>query len=140
MRGSLEKRFGLLSAMSAMIALAALAVGVVSPALGSSSGDDDSRRTIRLVAINTEGNFLDFGAEGDTLGDYFVFTHKLLRRGERVGPSAVDRSPRRLSLAPTVRPVTSSRPSPEAPVSTQARKVNYSSRASQKQRRSGRTP
>jgi hypothetical protein len=82
MRSPMGERFGLLSAM---IALVALAVGVVSPALGSSSDDDDSRRTIRLVAINTEGNFLDFGAKGDTLGDYFVFTHKLLRRGERVG-------------------------------------------------------
>jgi allene oxide cyclase len=82
MEGSKVKRFGLLSAL---IALVALAVGVVSPALGSSSGDDDGLRTIRLVAVNTEGNFLDFGAKGDTLGDYFVFTHKLLRRGERVG-------------------------------------------------------
>lgn len=76
----MEKRFGLLSAA---VALVALAVGVVTPALGS-SGDDDAR-TIRLVAINTESNFLDLGAEGETLGDYFVFTHKLLRRGEQVG-------------------------------------------------------
>ena len=81
MGSSMKKRFGLLSAM---IALVALAVGVVSPALGS-SGDDDARRTIRLVAINTENNFLDFGAEDDTLGDYFVFTHKLVRGGEQVG-------------------------------------------------------
>jgi allene oxide cyclase len=77
----MKKRLGLLSAA---IALVALAVGVVSPALGS-SGADDARLTIRLVAINTESKFLDFGAKGDTLGDYFVFTHKLLRRGERVG-------------------------------------------------------
>ena len=77
----MKKRLGLLSAMTALVALA---VGVVSPASGS-SGDDDAPRTIRLVAINTEGKFLHFGAEGDTLGDYFVFTHKLLRRGGQVG-------------------------------------------------------
>jgi allene oxide cyclase len=77
----MAKRLGLLSAA---IALVALAIGVVTPALGSSGGDD-TPRTIRLVAINTEGDFLDLGAEGETLGDYFVFAHKLLRRGEQVG-------------------------------------------------------
>jgi hypothetical protein len=74
------KRLGVLGAVLAVVALA---VGVVSPALGS-SGDDD-KRTIRLIAANTEFDFVDLGAEGDTLGDYFVFTHKLLRRGEQVG-------------------------------------------------------
>lgn len=58
----MDKRLGVLG-----VALALLALGVVSPALGS-SGDDDARRTIRLVAINTEFNFLDLGAEGETLG------------------------------------------------------------------------
>ena len=73
-----------LGMFGAGIALVALAVGVVSPAFGSSA-HHDKQRTIRLVAINTESNFLDFGAKGDTLGDYFVFTHKLMRGGERIG-------------------------------------------------------
>jgi hypothetical protein len=75
------KRFGV---VGAAIALVALGVGVVTPALSASRGGDE-QRTIRLVAVNTEGNFVDVGAKGETLGDYFVFTHKLLRRGERVG-------------------------------------------------------
>jgi hypothetical protein len=80
-RPPLGKRVGV---VSAAIALVALGVGVVTPAL-SASRDDNEQRTIRLVAINTEADFVDLGAEGDTLGDYFVFTHKLLRRGEQVG-------------------------------------------------------
>jgi hypothetical protein len=79
--GPMGKRLGV---VGAAIALVALAVGVVTPAL-SASGDSDTQRTIRLVAINTESNFVDVGAKGDTLGDYFVFTHKLRRRGEHVG-------------------------------------------------------
>jgi allene oxide cyclase len=75
------KRVGMLGGA---IALLALAVGVVSPALGSSR-NDEKRRTLRFVAINTESNFIDLGEKGDTLGDYFVFTHNLLRRGEQVG-------------------------------------------------------
>jgi hypothetical protein len=66
------------------VALVALAVGVVGPALGSSR-NDEKRRTLRFVAVNTESNFIDLGEQGDTLGDYFVFRHKLLRRGEQVG-------------------------------------------------------
>ncbi len=73
-----------LGVVAAALALAALGVGTVTPAL-SASGTDDQTRTLSLVAVNTEGNFIDLGAQGDTLGDYFVFTHKLMRRGERVG-------------------------------------------------------
>ena len=75
------KRLGV---VVAAVALVALGVGAVTPAL-SASGSDDKQRTIRLVAINTEGNFVDVGAKGETLGDYFVFTHKLLRQGKQVG-------------------------------------------------------
>jgi hypothetical protein len=75
------KRLGVIGAA---VAVLALGVGIVTPAL-SASRDGVEERTIRLVAINTESNFVDVGAKGDTLGDYFVFTHKLLRRGERVG-------------------------------------------------------
>ena len=159
MEGSMKQRFGLLSAM---IALVALAVGVVSPALGS-SGDDDAPRTIRLVAINTESNFVDVGAKGDTLGDYFVFTHKLLRRGEHLGHvsgQCTIVSVARVESEPQC-VVTASLPGglitaqtligPHGATgdivqaitggsgSSQARKVNYSSRVSQKPRRYGRT-
>jgi hypothetical protein len=79
--GSMRKRLGVLGAG---IALVALAVGVVGPASGS-SGDDDKRRMIRFVAVNTENDFLDLGEKGETLGDVFAFTHQLRRRGEQVG-------------------------------------------------------
>ena len=91
----MSKRMGV---VGLAIALVAVGVGVVTPALSASpvgvgvvtpassaSPDKYGQRTIRLVAVNTEFNFVDLGAEGDTLGDYFVFTHRLKRHGERVG-------------------------------------------------------
>jgi hypothetical protein len=80
------KRLGVLGAV---IALTALAVGVVSPALGSSGGDDDGRLVIRVVSITEEEEFLDLGPEGFSLGDEFVFSSKLLRGGEEVGHTGV---------------------------------------------------
>jgi len=66
------------------IALVALAVGVMSPAWGS-SGDKDKQTTFRLDAVNTEQNFLDLGAPGTSLGDQIVFTSQLLRGDSEVG-------------------------------------------------------
>jgi hypothetical protein len=81
--GSMNKGLGVLGAA---IALVALGIAVVTPAVSASQdNDNESERVIRLVAVNTEGNFLDLGAKGDTLGDYFVFTHKLMRSGEQIG-------------------------------------------------------
>jgi hypothetical protein len=79
------KRLGLLGAV---IALVALAVGAANPALGS-SGDDDEGRTIRVVSITTEQEFLDIGTKGFGLGDEFVFSSKLLKGGEQVGHAGV---------------------------------------------------
>jgi hypothetical protein len=75
------KRLGVLGAA---IALVALAVGVVTPALGSSV-DDDKERTIRVVSVSEGQEFLDLGAEGESVGDQFIFTSKLLRPRESVG-------------------------------------------------------
>jgi hypothetical protein len=79
------KRLGVLGAAIAMVALT---VGAVSPALGSSR-DDDQERTIRVVAITVEEEFLDLGAEGLSLGDQGVSSEKLLKGGEEVGHSGV---------------------------------------------------
>jgi hypothetical protein len=79
------KRLGVLGAL---IALVALAVGVVSPALGS-SGDDDKQRTIRVTSVTTEEAFLDLGDEGESLGDQFVFSSKYLKDGQQVGHDGV---------------------------------------------------
>ena len=79
------KRLGVLGAA---IALVALTVGAISPALGS-SGDDDEQRTIRVVSVLEEEEFLDLGAEGESVGDQFIFTSKLLKGGEQVGHDGV---------------------------------------------------
>jgi hypothetical protein len=73
-----------LGALSAAIAVVALAVGVVSPAVGSSGGAAEER-TFRVVANITEVNFVDVGTEGASLGDEIVFSNKLLEDGNEVG-------------------------------------------------------
>jgi hypothetical protein len=81
------KRLGVLGAV---IALVALAVGVVGPAFGSSGDDDDDKRwTIRVTSITTEDGFVDLGDEGDSLGDQFVFSSKYLKGGKEVGHDSV---------------------------------------------------
>lgn len=80
------KRLGVLGAV---IALVALTVGAISPALGSSGDDDDKKWTIRVVSITEEFAELDLGAEGESLGDQFVFSSKLLKDGDVVGHDGV---------------------------------------------------
>jgi hypothetical protein len=85
------KRLGLLGAV---IAVMALVVGAVSPALGSSSqgaastasGIANKEQTIRVTAVFTEFDAnIDLGAPGFSLGDEVVFSGNLLQAGEQVG-------------------------------------------------------
>ena len=85
------KRLGI---SGAVIAVMALVVGAVSPALGSStqgaastsSGQTDNRQTIRVIAVFTEFDAsIDVGAPGFSLGDEVVFAGNLLRDGKQVG-------------------------------------------------------
>ena len=85
------KRLGILGAV---IAVMALVVGAVSPALGSSSqgsastasGHADKGQTIRVTAVFTEFDAnIDLGAADFSLGDEVVFSGNLLRDGEQVG-------------------------------------------------------
>jgi hypothetical protein len=85
------KRLGILGAG---IAVMALVVGAVSPALGSSSqgaastasGHADQQQTIRVIAVFTEFDpNIDLGAPGFSLGDEVVFSGNLLRDGKQVG-------------------------------------------------------
>jgi hypothetical protein len=73
----------------AVIAVMALVVGAVSPALGSSSqgaGSTGGGHTIRVTAVFTEFDpNIDVGAPGFSLGDEVVFSGNLLRNGEQVG-------------------------------------------------------
>jgi hypothetical protein len=82
------KRLGI---AGAVIAVMALVVGAVSPALGSSSQGSastasDKQQTIRVTAVFTEFDAnIDVGAAGFSLGDEVVFSGNLLRNGEQVG-------------------------------------------------------
>ena len=83
------KRLGILGTV---IAVAALVVGAVSPALGSSSHGSASTssghagKTIRVLAVFTEFDpNIDLGAPGFSLGDEVVFSGNLLQHGKQVG-------------------------------------------------------
>jgi hypothetical protein len=85
------KRLGL---VGAVIAVMALVVAAVSPALGSSSqgaastasGHPDKHQTIRVTAVFNEFAEIDVGASGFSLGDEVLFTGDLQgRNGTRVG-------------------------------------------------------
>ena len=85
------KRLGILGTV---IAVVALVVGAVSPALGSSnhgsastsSGHADKQQTIRVLAVFTEFDpNIDLGAPGLSLGDEVVFSGNLLQHGKQVG-------------------------------------------------------
>src|SRR4030095_16339034 len=89
--GTMGKRVVILGAV---IAVMALVVGAVSPALGSSSqgaasissDHDDNQQTIRVLAVFTEFDAsIDVAAPGFSLGDEVVFSGNLLRNGEQVG-------------------------------------------------------
>ncbi|HEX6011267.1 MAG TPA: hypothetical protein VFY87_05550 [Geminicoccaceae bacterium] len=82
------KRLGI---AAAVIAVVALVVGAVSPALGSSSQGaastaSDKQQTIRVTAVFTEFDpNIDVGAPGFSLGDEVVFSGNLLQDGKQVG-------------------------------------------------------
>jgi hypothetical protein len=89
--GTMGKRIGILGGI---IAVVALVVGAVSPALGSSSRGSastssvfaDKEQTIRVNAVFREFDpNIDVGAPGLSLGDQVVFSGDLLRDGEAVG-------------------------------------------------------
>jgi hypothetical protein len=78
----------------AVIAVMALVVGAVSPALGSSgqkaaataASHTGNSQTLRLTAVFTEFDpNIDLGAPGFSLGDEVVFSGNLLRNGQQVG-------------------------------------------------------
>jgi hypothetical protein len=86
--GTMGKRLGI---AAAVIAVMALVVGAVSPALGSSSQGaastaSDKQQTIRVTAVFTEFDpNIDVGAPGFSLGDEVVFSGNLLQDGRQVG-------------------------------------------------------
>jgi hypothetical protein len=87
---TMRKRLGILGVG---IAAAALVIGVVSPALGSSShrsaptssGQGGQQQTIRVRAVFKEFANIDLGTPGLSLGDEVVFSGNLLQHGRKVG-------------------------------------------------------
>jgi hypothetical protein len=86
----MRKRLGVLGAV---IAVVALTVAAVNPALGASRDSSGSKasgghnhKTIHLIAAFTEFDAnIDVGTPGFSLGDEVVFSGDLLRAGARVG-------------------------------------------------------
>jgi allene oxide cyclase-like protein len=77
--GTVWKRVGVLGAV---IGFVALAVGAVTPASGSSAGN----QTIRVTAVFTEFDpNIDVGAPGFSLGDEVVFSGDLVQGGQQIG-------------------------------------------------------
>jgi Allene oxide cyclase barrel like domain len=74
------------AAVVAIVAVGILLVGAAPAAAGGKHGKGKGD-TLRLVAVDDQFEFIDVGAPGTSLGDYFVFSDIVYRRGEEVGTS-----------------------------------------------------
>jgi len=72
----------LYSAVFAIVALGLLVAGTADAA-----AHGKGKQTLRLVANQTQFEFLDLGTPGPSLGDEFVFSETLFRNGHEVGTS-----------------------------------------------------
>jgi allene oxide cyclase-like protein len=62
-----------------------LALGVLVFGAAGAFADGKGRQTLRVVGTTTQAEFLDLGAPGPSLGDEFIFSETLTRRGRDVG-------------------------------------------------------
>jgi hypothetical protein len=69
------------------VVVAIVALGVLVSGTGVANADRDSKRALKLVAIELQSEFLDLGTTGPSLGDEFVFSQALFDRGREVGMS-----------------------------------------------------
>jgi hypothetical protein len=76
-------KFGVYSAVIAIVALGVLVFGSAPAAAGGKS----KQHFLRIVAIEKQSEFLDLGTPGPSLGDEFVFSEVLYIRGREVGES-----------------------------------------------------
>jgi hypothetical protein len=79
-------KFGARAAVLAIVALGTLVFG---SAVAVADGKGKDKRTLRIVAVEKQFNFLDLGNPGPTLGDEIVFSEFLRIRGRGVGESGV---------------------------------------------------
>jgi hypothetical protein len=82
----MRKKLTLGGVVVLLLAVASVTVASASSSPRSSAArDDDDAEVIRLRGVTVDEAFLDLGAQGDSLGDQFVFNADLYRDDERVG-------------------------------------------------------
>ena len=72
---------------ASVFAIAALGLLISGTAVATAHGH--GKRTLRLVAEQTQFEFLDLGTAGPSLGDELVFSETLFKNGREVGVSGV---------------------------------------------------
>ena len=87
MKGRIMRRrlpLGVLAIL--VLAVASLpAASASSSQADSSAGKDKKVEVIRVTEVVVQQEFFDVGEEGDSLGDYLVFSSDLFRHGKKVG-------------------------------------------------------
>lgn len=82
----MRKKLRLGGVVALLLAVASLTVASASSSpTSSSAGDDNDVEVIRVNAITVQEAGIDLGEVGDSLGDQFIFSDDLFRRGEKVG-------------------------------------------------------
>src|SRR5687768_7900055 len=87
-RGPMIKR---LVATGAVLGVVALTAGSIGSATGQGGGGHHGNNgdKVRVLSTNTEEGFVDVGDPDFSLGDQFVFTSELTKRGKLVGHTGV---------------------------------------------------
>jgi hypothetical protein len=67
----------------------ALGVLVSGAAVANASGHGHGKRALKIVATETQSEFLDLGTPGPSLGDELIISETLFRKGREVGTSGV---------------------------------------------------
>jgi Allene oxide cyclase barrel like domain len=83
---AVRSRHAVRAAVVAIIAVGVLVVGAAPATAGGKHGKGKGD-VLRLVGVEQDFEFIDVGPAGESLGDYFVFSEILYRRGEEVGTS-----------------------------------------------------
>jgi Allene oxide cyclase barrel like domain len=69
--------------------LAVIALGVLAFGSAPAAADGKSKKTLKLTGVENQFEFIDVGDPGPSLGDYFVSSETLFRRGRDVGTSHI---------------------------------------------------
>ena len=82
----MRRRFSLGVLVILVLAVVSLpAASASSSQAGSAAGGENDVEVIRVTSMTVQDESLDFGEQGDSLGDQFIFSDDLFRQGEKVG-------------------------------------------------------